>query len=225
MTSVALAEVPARTPSSDARISHARELLGGSYKKSVVRHGEKTADISDFIKETTQRFLPKAYQHLAKKISKVIIDQADQYEMDPLFLVAVIQNESSFNPKRLGAFGEIGLMQLKPDTAKWLADTCHVPYKGAKSLYDPETNIKLGAAFIDKLRTQFDAQGRLYLSAYNMGAHKLRKLVDLKKTPKNYVVAVMKRYVAIYSGLNSEGNWKNKSQLAWNNIRDLNQKH
>ena len=226
MTGVALATPAplARHPSFEARISHARELLGASYKKSVVRHSEKTADISEFVKEATQRFLPKPFKNQASKIAKSILAESEKYGFDPLFLVAIIQNESSFNPRQKGSFGEIGLMQIKPDTAQWLSDSLHIKYKDEKSLYDPETNIKLGSAFINKLRNQFDSHSRLYLSAYNIGAKKVRNMVDKNKTPKEYVMAVMKRYVAIYSGLNSEGDWKIKSQLAWANVRDLNSK-
>ena len=150
--------------------------------------------------------------------------ESEKYSFDPLFLVAMIQNESSFNPRMVGRFGEIGLMQIKPVTAKWLSDTLHIKYSGAKSLYEPETNIRLGAAFINKLRNDFDAQSRLYLSAYNIGARKVRSMVSKNNTPKAYAIAVMKRYLAMYSALNTQGDWKNKSQLAWNNIRDLNLK-
>jgi 2-oxoacid:acceptor oxidoreductase gamma subunit (pyruvate/2-ketoisovalerate family) len=48
----------------------------------------------------------------------------------------------------VSSFGEIGLMQLKPVTAKWICNKFNMPWKGAKSLYDPVTNIKIGAVYL-----------------------------------------------------------------------------
>jgi soluble lytic murein transglycosylase-like protein len=58
---------------------------------------------------------------------------------------AVVRIESSFNPKKRGSAGEIGLMQVKPATAKLMG------YRGsARGLYDPETNIKYGMLYLAK---------------------------------------------------------------------------
>lgn len=56
---------------------------------------------------------------------------------------AVIRHESRFNPKARGRHGEIGLMQIKPQTARALG------YTGtAAGLYDVETNLKWGMAYL-----------------------------------------------------------------------------
>jgi soluble lytic murein transglycosylase-like protein len=56
---------------------------------------------------------------------------------------AVIRHESRFNPKARGRHGEIGLMQIKPQTARSLG------YTGtAAGLYDVETNLKWGMAYL-----------------------------------------------------------------------------
>jgi soluble lytic murein transglycosylase len=208
----------------ESRLSHAKELLGKSYKKSAVRLSEKKVDLSQFLTETTRHFLPKAYKSQAPKIAKALENEANKYELDPIFLMAVIQNESSFNPTKKGSFGEIGLMQIKPKTAEWLAKEYKLSYKNEKTLSDPVSNIKLGAAFVDKLRTQFDSESRLYLSAYNIGAKKVRFLVSKNKTPKEYVIAVMKRYLAIYAAYNTNGDYKDKSLAAWNKVKDVTRK-
>jgi soluble lytic murein transglycosylase len=197
------------------RISHAKELLGSTYKKSVVRKAESANDVAGFVKAATLRFLPSSYKKKSDQISTVIMAEAERYGFDPIFLMAVIQNESSFNPKMKGSFGEIGLMQVKPSTAEWIAKTYKIEYKNSKSLYEPETNIKIGAAFIHKLRDQFDSQSRLYISAYNIGAKNVRKMVRGKNTPKVYMMAVMKRYVAMYSGLSNRGTAQEQGRMAW----------
>ncbi|WP_370674732.1 lytic transglycosylase domain-containing protein [Pleomorphomonas sp. PLEO] len=56
---------------------------------------------------------------------------------------AVIRHESRFNPKARGRHGEIGLMQIKPQTARALG------YTGTTAgLYDVETNLKWGMAYL-----------------------------------------------------------------------------
>ena len=209
---------------SPVRVAHAKELLGKSYRKSVVRKGEHKSDVAEFTKETIKRFLPKAYQKNSNKIAETLLTEAEARKLDPIFLVAVIQNESSFNPKMKGSFGEIGLMQIKPSTAAWIAKTHHIKYKNAASLYDPQTNIRIGAAVFQKLRNQFDAHSRLYLSAYNIGAKKVREMVSEKKIPKEYVMSVMKRYVAIYSALSEEGGAKDRSETAFSNVQEVTRK-
>lgn len=207
--------------SQSARLSHAKELLGGTYKRSVVRHGEKVEDVTEFVEQMTKRFLPDAYGKKAKSVATAIIREAEKYEFDPIFLMAVIQNESSFNPEMRGGHGEIGLMQVKPSTAKWIGKLYGLKYKGDQSLLDPVSNIRFGAAFMDKLRDQFDSHSRLYISAYNIGATKVRRMVSEEKIPKEYVQAVMKRYVAIYSAFAHNGDVKARTELAVARLRDV----
>lgn len=58
---------------------------------------------------------------------------------------AVISVESNYRPTARGSAGEIGLMQIKPTTARMMG------YRGsAKGLYDPETNIKYGMLYLAK---------------------------------------------------------------------------
>ncbi len=219
--------VASETPAfSQGRLDQAKELLGHGYKNKVVRKSEKASDLGNFIKEATKKFLPKADKKNASSLAKVILEESKNYELDPVFLMAVIQNESSFNPKRKGSCGEIGLMQVKPDTAAWIAETYGIEeYKGAKSLYNPAINVRIGAALMDKLRHQFDSESRLYLSAYNIGAKKVRKMVSDRKIPKEYVQAVMKRYMAFYSAFRGVGDSKKQSEAAWMNTMNITRKH
>ncbi|WP_244293025.1 MULTISPECIES: lytic transglycosylase domain-containing protein [unclassified Stappia] len=56
---------------------------------------------------------------------------------------AVVRVESNYNPSARGRAGEIGLMQIKPQTARG------VGFRGsAKALYDPKTNITYGMKYL-----------------------------------------------------------------------------
>lgn len=66
----------------------------------------------------------------------------------PLSLAhAVITVESNYKPNMTGSVGEIGLMQVRLQTARGMG------YKGsAKALYDPATNIRYGMLYLGQAR-------------------------------------------------------------------------
>lgn len=56
---------------------------------------------------------------------------------------AVVEVESNFNPGARGSAGEVGLMQIKPATARGIG------YRGStRALYDPETNLEWGMKYL-----------------------------------------------------------------------------
>lgn len=75
--------------------------------------------------------------------SSLISQYASQYGVPVSLAHAVVRVESNFNPKARGSAGEIGLMQIKPATARMMG------YSGSrKGLFDPETNIKFGMKYL-----------------------------------------------------------------------------
>lgn len=180
------------------RIEHARELMGTSYKKSIVSKFEKRKDIEKTIYEVVKARLPKAYKSKASVVAKTIIEEASKNALDPYFVMAVISGESSFNPLAVGPVGEIGMMQIRPATGEWLSELQKKKWKGEKTLKDPVENIKLGTAYLAWLRSKFEGHGQLYLAAYNMGPKSVKKAVAKNIYPKDYPIHVMKRYLAFY---------------------------
>ncbi len=83
-----------------------------------------------------------------KKAGKVPYDgliksYAKKYGVPADLAHAVVKVESNFNARARGSAGEIGLMQIKPATARMLG------YSGSsKGLYDPETNIQYGMKYL-----------------------------------------------------------------------------
>ncbi len=213
------------------RIAHAKKLMGGRfYNQSVVRDAENIKDITVFVQGMVSQLLPDAHQKKAKTVATAIIRESEKYGFDPIFVVAVIQNESRFNPEMRGMHGEIGLMQIKPSTADWLAGhkilnrTNRLKFKNSatESLLNPVENIRVGLAFMAHLRDSFEGESRLYISAYNMGAKKVRDLVRQGKNPREYVQAVMKRYIAMYSAfLHESEDQQEISKIAMTKILDV----
>lgn len=184
-----------------ARANHARELLGKYYFGSPAHRVETAKSLGMAIFNDVYANLPKKFKKRAVSLSSTILKEAEKYSIDPVFVIAVIKTESSFNPLARGGYGEIGLMQLKPDTAKWIASKYKIPYRGKKSLKNPATNVRIGIAYLDYLRNRFDGHANKYLSAYNMGPYRVARMYQSERKPKEYSLRVMKNYRETYSKL------------------------
>ena len=101
---------------------------------------------------------------------------------------AVIVVESGFNPRAISKKGAIGLMQLRPATAKRY---------GVKNIYDPGENVRAGAHYLSDLLARFDSNLELALAAYNAGEEAVERYgrhVPPFRETLAYVPSVMKVY-------------------------------
>lgn len=85
----------------------------------------------------------------------------------PELLASLINEESSFDNLCESRAGAIGLMQLMPATAQWLASKMQVDFSVAK-LYEPQYNINMGAYYLRYLLDRFGDEYTA-LCAYNAG--------------------------------------------------------
>jgi soluble lytic murein transglycosylase len=94
--------------------------------------------------------------------------EATKHNIDPAWVAAEIRAESIFNPKARSGANAMGLMQVLPGTGAGVAKRWSIPYAGAASLYDADTNIAIGTAY---LREMEDKYGVPYvaIAAYNAG--------------------------------------------------------
>ena len=63
---------------------------------------------------------------------------------------ALVREESNFNRKAKSWAGAQGLSQLMPATARGVAGRLGMAYSPAQ-VYDPETNLKIGARYLESL--------------------------------------------------------------------------
>ena len=91
--------------------------------------------------------------------------------IDRALLFSVMRAESGFDPDAKSHAGALGVMQLLPSTAEAMAERYELDYAGAASLRDPETNLELGQAYIERLRdTYFIGDSIIHMAiAYNAG--------------------------------------------------------
>lgn len=107
-------------------------------------------------------FYPLRYQPLIQR-------HALERGLDPLFVAAIIRQESNFNPAARSRAGAVGLMQLMPETARWAAPQAGLKdYTDAK-LAEPDTNVALGCWYLSYLSKRFENDRALVLAAYNGG--------------------------------------------------------
>ncbi len=145
-----------------------------------------------------RRRLPQQYTYQAGPIANTIMAEAAKHKIDPMIITAVIAGESNFNPVTMGPIGEIGLMQLRPSTAKWIASMTMQKWTGAHSLRNPVMNIRIGMAYLGYLKKRYSPRsGFLYLAAYNMGETSLLRFLSKNIQPNIYTKHVMKNYLAL----------------------------
>ncbi len=107
----------------------------------------------------------------------IVARAAGRFDLDPALILAVIAVESKGDPDARGSAGERGLMQLMPATAIEEAGFLGFPEPAEVDLFDPETNITLGAAYLRKQLYRF-TRPSLALAAYNAGPARLQGWLD-----------------------------------------------
>ena len=117
-----------------------------------------------------QRAEPAWYARLWYPLhySSIVRVHAKNYDLDPSFLAAVIEQESKFRADAKSSAGAIGLMQLQPATAKGIAIRTGGSKFVLSDLYDPELNIRYGSWYLHHLMVKYGDE-RLALAAYNAG--------------------------------------------------------
>jgi len=195
-----------------SRRDQARELLGAFYDGSMAQKLEGQQYLNYLVYKKIETSLSSEWKKKIPEITETLIYESQLHELDPIFVLAVIQTESQFNTRAKGDAGEIGLMQILPKTAEWIARKYKIPWKGEKSLYDPVVNIRIGIAYFDHLRDEFSSRAYHYLPAYNMGPKNMRRVdrtvgsisTDGKIVKRDYAIRVMKNYSLIYQEIATE---------------------
>jgi soluble lytic murein transglycosylase len=96
---------------------------------------------------------------------ETIQEAAAERDVEPALVAAVIRTESGFEPEVESPEGAYGLMQIQPDTARFISER-----GGLGGDYrDPKTNIRMGTWYLGYLQDRYDGHERLVLAAYNSG--------------------------------------------------------
>jgi soluble lytic murein transglycosylase len=112
----------------------------------------------------------RAIQHftLPLQYAAIIRQQARAKHLEPALVAAVIYAETRFRP-RTSSTGALGLMQIEPATAKFLAHRSGATTFTVADLATPQVNIAYGAYYIRYLLNLYDGNLVMTLAAYNGG--------------------------------------------------------
>ncbi|MBD0315709.1 MAG: transglycosylase SLT domain-containing protein [Nitrospiraceae bacterium] len=137
-----------------------------------------------------------------------MIQSEGTHAVDPLLVAAIIREESQYDRHAVSRVGAIGLMQVMPATASAVAQRHRLPAVSRDDLFDQETNIRIGARYVEQLLGQFAGNVVMTIAAYNAGpivvgswsaAHRGRsedefvELIPFQET-RQYVKRVLRSY-------------------------------
>ena len=181
------------------------------YAESKCREALRTGEFDKIPPEIWQFAYPRVYY-------KHILESSLEFGMDPYLILAVIREESRFDPGVVSWAKAHGLMQIIPSTGKGIARLMGIrPYYRSR-LFEPRTNIRMGTYYLSTLIKRFNGNVYLALAAYNGGPNNVKRWWSKKSKDadidefveyipfyetRRYVQKVMKsyrEYIRIYKG-------------------------
>jgi len=165
-------------------------LKSNNYSSSINIIGKNLKKLKSELDENHTDYLYYLYYPYAYK--EQIEKYGSHYNLDPLFTLAVIRQESNFMADAVSYAGARGLMQIMPSTGEGIARQIGISDFNVNMLFDPDINIKMGSFY---LRQQLDSfsQNEFYcLGAYNGGPGRMSGWVSgrgdmyIKKVMGNY---------------------------------------
>ncbi len=156
-----LAEVHGRLGAHRQSVAYAEEALAGGVRDEAMwRLG-----------------YPKAYW-------PEVAAAAQAADIDPLLLLAVVREESRYDPHAISPARAVGLAQLLPTTAQAMTGDRAIT---VEKLKDPATNLRLGARYVRLQLDRFGGDLRLALAAYNAGPGAARRWVGADADPDYFI--------------------------------------
>ena len=100
--------------------------------------------------------------------------EARRHGLDPYLLVALVRQESAFDPRAVSAAQARGLMQLIPPTARRVARQLQLDRFSIDQLFLPRLNIRLGSHYLADRLAQFEGDVDRAVASYNAGPDPVR---------------------------------------------------
>ena len=139
-----------------------------------------------------------------------VVRASRQQRLDPRFVLAIMKQESGFNPRAKSPAGARGLLQMTPDMAAKYAPAVRLSNVSEADLYRPDINILVASAYLAELHRMFPDLPEAVAASYNGGEDNVERWVvrAVHKDPgvftaevgfnetKDYVNKVMANYRA-----------------------------
>lgn len=108
--------------------------------------------------------------------------------IEPALALAVIRQESTFNPTTISSAGARGLMQLMPPTAQQVAGKLGLHHDDGRLISDPAYNILLGSSYLGQLIENYGGSYLLAVAAYNAGSGRVHDWLGKFGDPRGGVL-------------------------------------
>lgn len=143
-------------------------------------------------------FIQSDLTGMAQNYQNWVEEYSSEYDISPTLVYAIMETESSFNPKAISRSNAIGLMQLKQNAAgkdvhNLIDSKPGMPSK--QDLFDSENNIRMGTAYLSLLANDYlstvknkKSKELMSISSYNGGLSTVLKLFG--KTPESAIKKV-----------------------------------
>ncbi|MGR2920077.1 lytic transglycosylase domain-containing protein [Acinetobacter sp. 1125_18A] len=138
--------------------------------------------------------IQKAYSvspDVANRVSPMIVQSADQYDVDPLLIAATIRQESSYRSYVTSPSGAVGLTQIMP---RYWQQAC------PGDLFDEYTNVRCGTMILAKYN-QSAGSWKKALAYYNVGPTNYQSNRKMKRQGKRYAKQVKQHEKQLKSSL------------------------
>jgi soluble lytic murein transglycosylase len=159
------------TDEMESEINHAvdsartsEELIYLAYESLKINNYPQSISISFKLTGNESLFLayPKGFWSIVQR-------EARRQGIDPYLVLAIIREESRFNPRAISPAGARGLMQLMPSTAQREKSKAQVTIRSKADLLIPEKNIKLGIVHLKSVLAYYNNHKPLAIASYNAG--------------------------------------------------------
>jgi soluble lytic murein transglycosylase len=150
----------------------ANHLLEIGLYRTAIFAAREVLTLAGFESQSASLTAPPYFNHIRYGLyyQELVIAEAQNYGLDPLFLFSMIRQESLFEGFVQSTAGAHGLMQIVPDTGQQIAGELNWPPGYIfDDLYRPNVSIRYGAYYLDKNRDLLGGSLYAALAAYNAG--------------------------------------------------------
>ena len=167
------------------------------------------SDVTEDIEEFGRLQFPVAY-------AQELWPHCQKWNIDPFLMLAIMRQESIYNPDALSHTGAIGLMQFIKGTGAKVSAMLEEPFFSPHSLYNPSVNLRYAVYYFRLLNDRFGGNFPIAVASYNGGPHHMSRahratfgalpldaFVEMipREEPRDYVKKVIgfyQRYVELY---------------------------
>jgi peptidoglycan lytic transglycosylase len=105
--------------------------------------------------------------------------------IEPAVVYAIARQESTFNQKTVSSARAMGLMQVTPDAARYVAKKFGASYDEKRLLSDQTYNVQLGAAELGDLYLGYRGSHILTFAGYNAGKGRVKEWIEKYGDPRD----------------------------------------